>query len=281
MCASCALSRAAELSIPEEMQAIRSSLAASFELAFAKGVLAKYSENPRSLKVAIGTLTFTISVCDVAWESVHMKVDASSCVWASKGPHRTSKPQFKDPKKSFTPSRLKYEFKTTIALNRLIPWERLIVHAHNGAQGDVVCPFPKAWVHEEVAFTMIGATVLDGIYLQPPLQPVLIKGESGTVIRHSVRSTTAADFAYRWSGSKFEYLIVLDELQWPIWISAQSITVHEPIGIVSRRLHHRMKNVTPFSKKCQEMCTVKFRQSIVNVNMIKLGMLEAQLFHCL
>ena len=114
---------------------------------------------------------------------------------------------------------------------------RLIVHAHNGAQGDVVCPFPKAWVHEEVAFTMIGATVLDGIYLQPPLQPVLIKGESGTVIRHSVRSTTAADFAYRWSGSKFEYLIVLDELQWPIWISAQSITVHEPIGIVLSTCH--------------------------------------------
>ena len=79
----------------------------------------------------------------------------------------------------------------------------------------------------------------------------------------------------------FESLMVLDEYQWPMWIPSASVDAHEPISVVYRRLHHRIKHVTQFSKKCQETCTVKFRQTVVNGRIIQLAMLEAQLNNCL
>jgi len=75
--------------------------------------------------------------------------------------------------------------------------------------------------------------------------------------------------------------MVLDEYPWPMWIPAASVTPDQPVTITYRRLHHRMKHITAFSKKCQETCQVWFKQSIVNAKIIKLAMLEAKLFNCL
>ncbi len=174
--------RAEQLSVSEDLRLFRLSLLASFELTFTKGVVGKYSENPRSSKIACGVLTTTLPVCDAAWGLIHEKIDTSSCVWLSKGRHRSGKPLYKDPRASFTPSRLKYAFHTTVALHRIIAWDRLCVEARSGDIGDNVCPLPKGWVHEDAKFVMIGAAVLDSVSFEPPPRPDRIRGESGIVI---------------------------------------------------------------------------------------------------
>jgi hypothetical protein len=86
---------------------------------------------------------------------------------------------------------------------------------------------------------------------------------------------------FRWSSTRFEYLIIFDLYQWPIWVDAKHVEVHKPMTIVYFRLHHRFTKVHAFSKKCQETATIRFHQSIISINILRLAMMEAKMYHCL
>jgi hypothetical protein len=76
-------------------------------------------------------------------------------------------------------------------------------------------------------------------------------------------------------------LLLLAEPHWPVWVSTAALQVTQPVKFTYRRLHHRYKQVTVFSKKCQEKATIKFMQTIINASVFKLAMLEASAAGCL
>jgi hypothetical protein len=75
--------------------------------------------------------------------------------------------------------------------------------------------------------------------------------------------------------------VLFESCGWAAWVPWASIEVEQPVKIVYRRRHHRLKYVTPLSKRCQELAHITFMQSIVSQKVTELCLEEASRYSAL
>jgi hypothetical protein len=85
----------------------------------------------------------------------------------------------------------------------------------------------------------------------------------------------------RWSGSVFEALVFFPHYHWLAWVDQCQINFKYPVSISYNRLHHRAVESTQTGSLNQEKVMVRFRQQIVDVRVIALGLKIAKANRCL
>jgi hypothetical protein len=65
------------------------------------------------------------------------------------------------------------------------------------------------------------------------------------------------------------------------WVDMAAINHKYPVSMTYNRLHHRAMEATQTSALSQEKATIRFRQQIVNIKVITLGLKIARMSQCL
>lgn len=79
----------------------------------------------------------------------------------------------------------------------------------------------------------------------------------------------------------FEELVLITHYNWLAWVDASDVVHKYPVSLTFHRLHYRALEATQTSSLTQEKATIRFRQQIVNMDIIRLGLKIAKANQCL
>jgi hypothetical protein len=258
-------------------------LRASFELTIVKAFVSHFGLQPRSTKKGVGLITSSTQVSEYVWEhAAHPYIDASACVW----PKSLKRIRGKIPWANVDdegsthkiPSCLEYKFLTLVSMDRLIDTRKLMVPCPRSAEHHAQCPFP----YGSAASVFVPRWLIHESFDSEDLPVVVKSGDPCCIL--GVRCTplkTRTDSDCRWSGSVFEALVFFPHYHWLAWVDQCQINFKYPVSISYNRLHHRAVESTQTGSLNQEKVMVRFRQQIVDVRVIALGLKIAKANRCL